>query len=42
MDPNPTSQFLDTEPTQVLLGHVVIHDKLTDRVALQAMRPSES
>lgn len=29
--------LLDTEPTQVPPGHVVIHDNLTNRVALPTM-----
>ena len=32
--------LLDTEPTQVPPGHVVIHDNLTNRVALPTMRHS--
>ena len=32
--------LLDTEPTQVSPGHVVIHDNLTNRVALPTMRHS--
>ena len=32
--------FLDTEPTQVPPGHVVIHDNLTNHVALPTMRHS--
>ena len=30
--------LLDTEPTQVLRGHVVIHDNLTNHVALPCRR----
>ena len=32
--------LLDTEPTQVLPGHVVIHDNLTNYVGLPTMRHS--
>ena len=32
--------LLDTEPTQVLPGHVVIHDNPTNHVALPTMRHS--
>ena len=32
--------LLDTEPTQVLPGHVVIHDNLTNHVGLPTMRHS--
>ena len=32
--------LLDTEPTQVSPGHVVIHDNLTYRAALPTMRRS--
>ena len=34
--------LLDTEPTQVSPGHVVIHDNLTNCVALPTMRLSAS
>ena len=32
--------LLDTEPTQVPPGYVVIHDNLTNRVALPTLRHS--
>lgn len=32
--------LLDTEPTQVPPGHVVIHDNFTNRAALPMMRHS--